>query len=645
MGAFPHLCLGITVFCSPIFPPEKDLARIEIPAADWDLTGAGLTGLLVSGGFMHSLRGPAGHQQARPRRMGSKRIRWARWKLAAKTIAMTVCFLVPATLAWGLTAPGEPARGRLAVRPIPTAMGLGERMYRQGVLPSGQPMQSFVLRDVPVGGTAFTCVSCHLRSGTGSYEDGVVTLPTHGPALFQPSYRNLRKLTPLEREQRLLASVPSRPAYNDETLATALRVGLDPTGREFNPIMPRYNLSDADMAILLRYLHALSAAPSPGIDATTLRLATVITEEVSLEDRQTMLAPLDAFVSFHNRLPRSFNHWMYRSKSGREMIQEFRQLSLARWILRGPANTWRKQLEDYYRQEPVFALVGGLSYGTWQSIHAFSERRQIPCILPLTDFPVVSQSDWYTLYFSRGFYQEGEAAARHLANLLEPSFNKKIVNLTLNTPESALLSAGFRKTWQELDRRPARNFTLGRLNPAGAKRLRNLILREKPAVLLLWTGPQAFDALRDIAALPGAPAIIFMSSGYLKTRFWELPDSVRSSTFLTYPYRHPEEETKYLQNTNTTIRDAALLGNPGRIATRTHSLIQVLNRGITEMERDFYRDNLLDRISMLPDQILPDFERLSFGPGQRYASKGCYIMQLSSGASPVLIKKSGWVVQ
>ena len=56
------------------------------------------------------------------------------------------------------------------------------------------------------------------------------------------------------------------------------------------------------------------------------------------------------------------------------------------------------------------------------------------------------------------------------------------------------------------------------------------------------------------------------------------------------------------------------------------------------------RDNLLDIMSMSMDLVVKDYERLSFGPGQRYGSKGCYIIQLGPGAEPALLPRSEWVI-
>ena len=64
------------------------------------------------------------------------------------------------------------------------------------------------------------------------------------------------------------------------------------------------------------------------------------------------------------------------------------------------------------------------------------------------------------------------------------------------------------------------------------------------------------------------------------------------------------------------------------------------------MRHDFYRDYFLDVIDMMRDQYyaISTYSRLSFGPGQRYASKGCYIVQLTGGDEPKLEKKSNWVI-
>ena len=72
--------------------------------------------------------------------------------------------------------------------------------------------------------------------------------------------------------------------------------------------------------------------------------------------------------------------------------------------------------------------------------------------------------------------------------------------------------------------------------------------------------------------------------------------------------------------------------------------MSLMTQVLMHLKSNFYRDNLLDVISMFPDQLYPDYERLSFGPGQVYASKGCYIVQLAQGANPQLVKKSDWVI-
>ena len=55
-----------------------------------------------------------------------------------------------------------------------------------------------------------------------------------------------------------------------------------------------------------------------------------------------------------------------------------KKFTLTHWILKGAPETWRAQLEDYYQNEPVFALLGGISAGDWAPVHHFCEDKHLP---------------------------------------------------------------------------------------------------------------------------------------------------------------------------------------------------------------------------------------------------------------------------
>ena len=529
--------------------------------------------------------------------------------------------------------------------PADQALVLGERMYRQGILPSGKPVSAVVNGDMVVEGTAFTCVSCHLRGGLGSWEGGIVTLPTNGARLFIPRYWKFPNLSLKEREELKLQNPPARPAHTDETLAHLLRTGRDPGGNDMHRVMPRYDLSDPDMAILIHYLRNLSAKPSPGVDGQTLRFATVITPGASASDERSFLVPIQNYVARHNQFSAGFGNRMYLAVGGNEMSGAYRKLALSVWRLQGAPETWDAQLKANLAKEPVFALLGGLGVGDWKPVHAFCEEAKLPCLFPLTDLPVVSDSDWYTLYFSKGYYQEGAAAARYLNSLQDPAPAQRPVQVVQDTPEGRALARGFRETWAELGRPAAPEVLL----PAGevptAASLKALQARDKATTLLLWAGPGALAPLSALA--PGArPAFrIFLSGRQLGGQHLKVPEPVRAATWITWPYRDPKDEPRFSKFADTLLAGLTDRHPETRISTRAYSMVQVLRQTIMDMDRHFYRDNFLDRIGMQRDhQELPDFLRLSFGPGQRYASKGCFIMQVGPGASPELVRKSEWVI-
>jgi hypothetical protein len=533
---------------------------------------------------------------------------------------------------------------------------LGERIYRDGILPSGEPTTAVLPGGNSVDGTMFSCVSCHLRSGLGSLEGEVLTPPTNGDTLYKPwsSLLEIRKQWargmggPKKRYMHYLTRVgdfPKRSAYTDETLADALLGGANPEGRELHGAMPRYTFGLRDMAILIAYLKSLSNEPSPGVTETTIRFATVITEEVSRKERDEMLLPLERYLRDYNNRQPSQSGGPGGGWSGgvpRLVAQlAFPQVSLARWELKGSPETWRGQLEEYYRKEPVFALVGGITTKEWRPVHEFCEVHMIPCLFPITDLPVVSTTDWYTLYFSKGFYQEGEAAARHLAGTGSPAQGRTVVQVYPDSPEGKAFASGFRDVWSESGRGPLAD----KAYPAGTRVTREFLVRmigkERHAVLALWTGVEALPALDTVVRGDGGVSRVYLSASLLMDGLLAVPEALRDRTYITYPYALSDPEP------------GSLGGKPPleitdrRIRDKMASLSSVLTEVFTSWQTNYYRDYMLDIIDcsmpMDSSQFAP-FERTSFGPNQRFASKGCYIVQLSKGDHPELVRKTDWVV-
>lgn len=522
------------------------------------------------------------------------------------------------------------------------ALRLGEQMYRRGLLPSGAPMEATVQGDIPVDGTMFSCQSCHLRSGVGSIEGSVITLPTNATELFKPFTKAAEEALPAWQGMpaEIRTSV-QRPAYDAASLGRVLTTGVDPGGRELDPIMPRYRLAPPDLAILVYYLENLSARFSPGVDATTLHLATVVTPGIDPVARDTMLAILRAQVADRNSQSRLQEQRAQRGAFYKKKVTTaYRRLDLRVWELKGPRESWPAQLEAWYRRRPVFALVGGMASGSWRPIHDFCETHRLPELLPLTEFPVISDSDWYTLYFSKGWYQEGETLARYLARSTP---RRPILQVLRDTPKARALAAGLNLTAAQLGLALPRQELLPVDTRADAAFWQDLHRRHPGAQLVLWLERSDLTAL---GAWPGtATDVLYLSWRLAGLAPGETPPLAERLRF-TYPWRMPEQRrrTESVVDRWLRIRHIEPTGDP--LDDQVYYIGWLLTGILNHVRSDFYRDYFFDCVDMMNDEVYaaPLYPRLSFGPGQRYAAKGCYLVRLGHGDEPRLVPVSDWII-
>jgi hypothetical protein len=513
--------------------------------------------------------------------------------------------------------------------------GAGEQLYRRGLLPSGKPLRGERDAGVGVEGPAAACATCHRRSGLGSYEGKSVIPPIIGRYLFRPGARNVED-PDLPHVQGF---VPHRDAYTDETLARAIRHGVDQQGRRLSYLMPRYHLDDATMASLLAYLKGLTSGPVPGVDKDTLHFATIVTPDADPAARKGMLDVLQQFFADKNAGYRGESRPLQSGRGVMYRVQ--RKWSLHVWELAGAPATWEEQLRRRLAEEPVLAVISGISGATWEPVHRFCERESVPCLLPNVDLPVVAEQDFYPVYYSKGVLLEAQLVAHRLRAGGERTAVRRVVQLVragdIGETAAAALQAGLATGGP--------GSVVRALRGDQPKQALAAALQDVTAVdaLVLWLRPA------DLAALPAAapPAGSLFVSGLLgRLEHAPLPPAWRGPARLTYPFDLPEAR-KVRMNFPLgwfNVRHLAVVDE--RVQTDTYLACVILAEALGHMLDSFVRDYLVERIEVLLShrQVNGYYPRLGLAPGQRFASKGGYLVRFAQADGPRVVADGEWTV-
>ncbi len=517
-------------------------------------------------------------------------------------------------------------------------------MYRQGLLPSGDPMRATVQGDVRLEGSQLNCMGCHRRSGLGASEGGRVVPPVTGPALYQP--REMRRQSQYRRLFRTRSGEPAlRPAYTDESLARAIRAGLDPDGRPLDALMPRYMLSDADMAALVAYLKSLSSGPDPGVTDSEIHLATVVAQQIPVTERQAMIQVLEAFVRDKNAETR---HELKRARHGPwykdYLYGAYRKWALHVWELTGDPSTWGNQLEDHYRRQPVFALVSGIAED-WRPIHGFADRHGLPTLFPNTRLPVVDDPQGYTLYLSKGLVLEAEALAVHLLRATDGPMGMRILQIYDARGEAA--ARAFR---QAIQRTEALTLHERRIEEAGITSpglWGSLLGQERPSALVLWLEGLDLETLAQALAGTQPPEAVYLSSSLGADIGFPPPKGLQGRVYLVYPHALPEPPSRGVARGRAWLRAKHIPVTDEALQANTYFAISMLGMALKGSLDLFSREYLIERVEHMTENALStgSYPHLSLGPAQRFASKGAYIVQpLGDGPRTRLVPVSDWIV-
>ena len=516
-----------------------------------------------------------------------------------------------------------------------SARSAGAALYFDGVLPGGRPVIGAHMRLPGLRGADAACVRCHRRSGLGSAEGSYSIPPIASRYLMQP-----------REESRLGADGPIAPgyhvgrgAYDDATLARAIREGIVPGGGRLNELMPHYDLDERTMRSLLAHLKTLGSVPAPGVTPDTLHFVTIITPDADPIARQAMLDVLTGYFAAPIPMagaPRKMQH--ERRKIG--FRTGGRHWALHVWQLQGSPGTWERQLQQRLAAEPVFAVLSGLGGRDWSPVHRFCERERVPCLLPNVALPVVDEDDFYPLYFSRGVLLEAQLAAHWLMTERSATTVRRVIQVYRRDDIGAAAAASLRALLVKqgiavedhalhpgADREAWRRAALD----AGAS-----------DALVLWARPA------DLAGLPaGGPRTdtVLVSGLMAGMSAAPLPPQWRSRVHMTYPANLPARggprtalPRVWFERNQIAIVDEA-------VQIDTYIACAALSEIIGNLFDQYSRELLVERFEdMLGNGINSGrYPRFGLAPGQRFASKGGYIVHYPQEAGGQPMADGDWI--
>jgi Cytochrome c len=571
----------------------------------------------------------------------------------------------------------------------------GQRIYTSGVLANGASLLGKRGDGTVIRGASAACTNCHRPSGMGQVESDIQVAPISGRFLFpQDGDKPVATMDPRVGKRMNI----KRDAHTDASLAEALSSGRGSNGQTLNALMPRYSLGEADMRALTAYLRQLSVSPSPGIEDRTIRFATVITPGLEAGRKKALLDMLRLVVMQKNGSTVVGNSSRRHMVTSAELVLGTEnKWALDVWELSGAPETWGEQLRGYYKLAPVFALISGMGNGSWEPVEQFCETQQVPCWFPSVSAPPkhsAQEAPRYSFYFSRGVELEADVLAKHLQD--SGAAAGQLVQLARGSDASMgaahTLGANLAKGQSalavqtlDLDQWSAQEAP-ARL----AERLKTLGAKD---TLVLWLRPDDLRLLTPV--LEQVPAQRYASGNLLSATASFLPESLRATTQLVYPYEMPDVRERNVAYMHIWLKLRRIALVDEALQSEVYFALNLLTDTLAEMLDNLYRDYMIERAENMIGQresrkaedetreqglvrpriqrkpmngSIPQpvpmgatgfaehaaglregttvYPRLSLGPAQRYASKGAYIVAYEKNdvVSARLVALTSWIV-
>jgi ABC-type branched-subunit amino acid transport system substrate-binding protein len=513
---------------------------------------------------------------------------------AGKCLALFVLLLIAVCLSNGASATA------ILQEPLSPQEQRGKQIYAHGTSASGKEILAYVGESsLEVPASAMACANCHGLDGQGKSEGGI-----------NPSNLTWDTLT-----KPYGATHPSgrkHPPYTERGLELAITRGVDPGGNKLPNVMPRYQVSGADLADLIVYLKRLGNDRDPGITESRIVIGTVVPTKGALAEMgQAIKAVTMAFFDELNNQGGIYN---------RRFELKFVETADT------PANT-RDRVERFLQDEQVFAMTGAFTAGADKELVALMEHREVPLIGPFTLYPQIGfPLNRQVFYVFSGL----DGQARAMVDFAARRQPGKISDIIIVAPQSET-NVSLIEAVKDQAKKGGRGavetylYTTEPLDVAGiARKARQ---KGQDTILFLSSGEAALAFMKEAERFHWSPSLYILSAS-AGSEVFDAPLSFNHKIFISFP-------TSPADQTAAGVREFRALAAKYQLPSRhlaaqlsVYSAAKILVEGLKRAGKEVSREKLiaaLEGLNRFDTGLTP---RITYGPNRRIGATGAYVVSI-----------------
>lgn len=511
-----------------------------------------------------------------------------------KCLALVAFLLIPLFLSTGILT------GAILQEPLSPQEKRGKQIYTQGTSASGKEILAYLGEStLEVPGSAMSCANCHGLDGEGKPEGGVIPSNLTWEALTKPygvTHPSGRK----------------HPPYTERGLELAITRGVDPAGNKIPGVMPRYQMSGADMADLIAYLKRLGKDRDPGISENKIIIGTVVPTKGALyEMGQAIKAVTTAYFDEVNNQGGIYNRRF-----------EFRLVETGDT----PADT-RGRVERFLQDEQVFAMTGAFTIGADREIAALMEQREVPLIGPLTLYPQVGfPLNRQVFYLFSGL--DGQASA--LVDFAARKQTGKTSDIVIVSPQSEQhmsLIAAVKDQAKKVGRNATEAYPYANATSDFAGIVPKIQQTGRDTILFLGTGDAALAFMKEAERLHWSPTLYLLSSSAGREVF-DAPLSFNHRIFISFPTSPADQTAEGIKEFRALAEKYKLPAQHLVAQLSAYSAAKVLVEGLKRAGKDVSREKLiaaLEGFNRFETGLTP---AITYGPNRRIGATGAYVVSI-----------------